>query len=133
MSQLTLGYSEPQQGKAVWREALDWARRLVDSVGAKTVAFELDVSASWLADALNERAHGDGKKGIKGEHLMQLAMMAPHGMRHEFVSIICPALGFEVPEVRKVRTPEERLAELERLVAEKFGEFGARLVEEVRR
>jgi hypothetical protein len=131
MTQLSLGYSEAERGRMVWKDALEWARALVDQLGNKVVAAELDVSPSWLADALKEREHGEGKKGLKAEHFHALLFMAPIGMRMEWLRMVCQPLGFETPAQRKVRTPEEQLADLKQLLEARLGDVGRQLLKEV--
>lgn len=129
MTQLSLGYSADQQGRDLWKLELAWARKAVDAIGHKEVAFALDVKPSTLTDALSEREHGEGRKGLKAEWLTVIRQMAPHGMRAEWLRLVCPPLGYE-PKPIEVRTPAQRLADLEALLLSKLGDVGAALVRE---
>jgi hypothetical protein len=55
VTQLSLGYAPEHQGREVWRLEIDWARRAVEAIGHKDVAFALDIAPSTLTDALHER------------------------------------------------------------------------------
>lgn len=127
--QLALTYGAAHVGADVWQAELGWLRRVVDVLGHKHVAGELDIAPSTLTDALLERE----RKSIKGEWIAKLLQLCGEPMRREWLSIMCPAIGFEIPEPVKTRTPEQRLAELERRITEKFGDAGKQFLTEVPR
>jgi hypothetical protein len=127
--QLALSYSAAHAGADDWQNQLTWLRRVVDVLGHKHVAAELDIAPSTLTDALLERE----RKSIKGEWIAKLLHMADEGLRRDWFAMVCPSLGFEVPQPTKTRTAEERLADLERQIADRFGRAGEQLLSEVRR
>ncbi len=127
--QLALAYSPSHAGEDLWQLQIRWVRAAVDLLGHKHVAGELDIAPSQLTDALLEREW----KEVKARWIAKLLLMVPAGMRREWFAIECPAAGFEVPLPVKTRTAEERLAELEQLLAERLGNVGVQLLAEVRR
>lgn len=54
-TQLALSYPAAYVGRETWHRQLDAVRAAVKHLGLKEVAYELDVSGTQLADALNER------------------------------------------------------------------------------
>lgn len=129
MTQLSLTYSPDDLGRAVWIDELVWARKAVDAIGHKNVAFALDVAPSTLTDALAEREAGGKRKALKGEWIAVIRHMAPVGMQLEWLRIVARPLSHEPMPIR-TRTPEQRLADLERLLTTKLGDIGAALVAE---
>jgi len=127
--QLALTYSPAHAGEDLWQRQLAWIRRAVDLLGHKHVAGELDIAPSQLTDALLERE----RKEVKGRWVAILLLMAPESMRREWFAITCPVAGFEPPQPARVRTAEERLAEIERRLADRFGDAGRQFLDEVRR
>jgi hypothetical protein len=127
--QLALSYNAAHAGAEIWQRQIVWLRRVVDVLGHKFVAGELDISPSTLTDALLERE----RKSVKGEWIAKLLHMADEGLRRDWFAIVCPAVGFEVPEPVKTRTAEERLADLERVITERLGSLGEQLLREVKR
>ncbi len=55
MSQLSLVYRPAHAGGEAWQRQLEVLRAIVEHLGRKEVAFELDVTGSALGDALHER------------------------------------------------------------------------------
>lgn len=127
--QLALTYSAAHAGEDLWQRQLVWLRRAVDLLGHKHVAGELDCAPSQLTDALLERE----RKEIKGRWIATLLLMVPEAMRREWFSLTCGAAGFEAPQPIKTRTAEERLADIERALADRFGDAGRQFLAEVRR
>lgn len=104
MTQLSLGYAPEHRGRETWRLELDWARRAVEAIGHKDVAYALDISPSTLTDALHERE----RKGIKAEWLAVIRTMSSDGMRREWLRIVGQPLGYQ-PERIKTMDPAEEL------------------------
>lgn len=114
--QLSLGYSSDEQGRQVWRALVEWARRAVDAIGHKDVAFALDVKPSTLTDALAERKREDGHvKGMRAEWMPIIAQMSGEGMRTEYVRLVCTPLGFAPQRIRVMDPAEELRATREAL------------------
>lgn len=61
-AQLSLTYRPAHLGGEAWQRQLAVLRSVVDHLGRKEVAFELDVGGSALSDALAERQGSDGRK-----------------------------------------------------------------------
>jgi hypothetical protein len=127
--QLALTYSAAHAGEDLWQRQLRWLRQAVDLLGHKHVAAELDVAPSQLTDALLERE----RKDIKARWVAKVLLMVPESMRREWFAIECPTAGFEIPQPQKTRTAEERLAEIERQLMDRFGDAGRAFLAEVRR
>jgi len=127
--QLALTYSPAHAGRDLWQRQLAWVRRAVDVLGHKHVAGELDIAPSTLTDALLERE----RKSVKAEWIATLLLMVGEAMRREWFSITCPSVGFEPPQPVKTRSAEERLAEIERRLADRFGDAGREFLQEVPR
>lgn len=127
--QLDLAYNAAHLGAELWQRKLVWIRRVVDVLGHKFVAGELDIAPSHLTDALLERE----RKSVKGEWIDKLLMLADEGLRRDWLAIVCSALGFEMPAPIRTRTAEERLADLERVITERLGPVGEQLLREVKR
>jgi len=107
--QLSLGYSTDQQGRDVWQAIVEWARRAVDAIGHKEVAYRLNLKPSTLTDALAERKRDDGtNKGMRGEWVTVIAQMSSDGMRSEYLRIVSQPLGY-VPQRVRVMDPVEEL------------------------
>lgn len=103
MTQLSLGYAPEHCGREVWRLELDWARRAVEAIGHKDVAYALDISPSTLTDALHERE----RKGIKAEWLSVIRQMSSDGMRREWLRIVSQPLGFMPERIKTMDANEE--------------------------
>lgn len=127
--QLALTYSAAHAGEDLWQRQLRWLRQAVDLLGHKVVAAELDVAPSQLTDALLERE----RKDVKARWVAQVLMMVPESMRREWHALTCGATGFEPPQPIKTRTAEERLADIEKQLADRFGDAGRAFLSEVRR
>lgn len=128
--QLALAYSPAHAGEDLWQLQLRWLRRAVDLLGHKTVAAELDCAPSQLTDALLERE----RKDIKARWVAVIVNMVPESLRREWHQIALDGTGYE-PEVKlkRSRTAEEALADMERKIAERFGDAGKAFLAEVRR
>ncbi len=125
--QLALSYGPANAGGEDWQVELAWARRVVDVLGHKHVAGELDIAPSTLTDALLERE----RKAIKAEWIAKLRRMAPPEMRREYLMLVCPALGYEVPQPKRALTDAEWRLEAKRLLKEKLGDLGEKLLAEI--
>lgn len=112
MSQLSLSYSPEHAATDAWRLRCEWARRAVDTVGHKHVAYSLDVAPSTLTDALRER---DGKC-LRGDHLAKIEFLASTEVRAELLTLYTTPHGYELVR-KKTRTPEEALRAVLELVA----------------
>jgi hypothetical protein len=95
--QLALAYSPTHAGAEDWDRELAWLRRVVDVLGHKFVAGELDVAPSNLTDALLERE----RKDVKAKWVRAIVRMAPEEMRNEWVRMTTDSLGYEMPERKK--------------------------------
>lgn len=128
--QLALTYGAAHAGDDLWQRQIVWLRRAVDLLGHKFVAGELDVAPSQLTDALLERE----RKDVKARWVAVLLLLVPEAMRREWHAIGLDASGYE-PEIKlkRQRSAEEALADIERRIAERFGEAGRMLLAEVRR
>jgi hypothetical protein len=103
--QLALAYSPTHAGAEDWDRELAWLRRVVDVLGHKFVAGELDEAPSNLTDALLERE----RKDVKAKWVRAIVRMAPEEMRNEWVRMTTDSLGYEMPERKKTMTAEEEL------------------------
>lgn len=108
-TQVSLTWTAADQGRAVWSAELEWARRVVAALTIKEVAFALDVKATALSDMLAEREHGDGRRGLKAEHVAIIRQLASDTQRAEYLAITLPPLGYEPKRVQQL-TPAEELA-----------------------
>jgi hypothetical protein len=103
--QLSLGFPPEEQGRETWRHVIEWARRAVDAIGHKHVAYALDIAPSTLTDALKER---DGKC-LRADHLVIIAHLASPGLRAEYLRINTAPLGFDMPTPTRTKTDAEKL------------------------
>lgn len=103
MTQLSLGYAPEFIGGEVWKLELDWARRAVESIGHKDVAYALDISPSTLTDALHER----DRKGIKAEWMAVIRQLSSDGMRREWLRVVSQPLGFAPERIKTMDAAEE--------------------------
>lgn len=108
-AQVPMAWTAADQGRAVWLAELEWARRVVAALTIKEVAFALDVKATALSDMLAEREHGDGRRGLKAEHMAVLRQLANDAQRAEHLAIVLPPIGYEPKRVQQL-TPAEELA-----------------------
>lgn len=111
--QLALSYSPMHAGAEDWERELAWLRRVVDVLGHKFVAGELDIAPSQLTDALLERE----RKDVKAKWVRAIVRMAPEEMRTEWVRMTTDALGFEMPKRKQTKTPEQLNREREEWMA----------------
>lgn len=110
--QLALSYSPTHAGAEDWERELAWLRRVVDVLGHKFVAGELDIAPSQLTDALLERE----RKDVKAKWVRAIVRLAPEEMRQEWVRMTTDALGYEMPKKKTTRTPEEELRDMRELL-----------------
>ncbi len=102
--QLALVYDAATVGASDWDDELRWFRRAVDVIGAKEVAYRLDIQPSNLTDALHERE----RKDVKGKWISVVRRMVPDAMIEDYVRLLNVTHGYEAPKRLKVKTPEER-------------------------
>jgi hypothetical protein len=100
------------RGRCTWLLELEWARRVVATVTPKEVCYALNLKASTLSEALDEKPGDDlkGRKALKGEWIAVLREMATDEQRAEYLRIIATPLHFVIS--RPVKTPTEELREL---------------------
>lgn len=72
-AQLSIAYKPSYAGGEAWQRQLLVLRTVVEHLGRKEVAFELDISGSQLSDSLNER---DRKRWAAEWTHVVLAMLA---------------------------------------------------------
>lgn len=106
LPQVEMDYSPRDRGTRAWETVLAVVRLAVDRMTLKEVAFLLDTSPSFLADALAER----DRKGVKAEWLIVLIIGAPPKVRAELVFEINRVAGFKAPELAKPLTDAQKLA-----------------------
>ncbi len=133
-AQLSLGYSPSYAGGEAWQRQLGVLRTAVEHLGRKEVSFALDVSGSFLSDALNER---DRKRWAAEWTHVIFAMLdarqddASRGLLRELGETALAACGLVV-EVPADLTPEEEAAALRReLMA--MGDKGKAAVDRIKR
>lgn len=103
--QLPMTYGSVAAGSEDWDAQLKWLRRVVDVLGHKHIAGELDIAPSTLTDALLERE----RKAMKGEWIAKIVRMSSPGLREEWLSIWTEAYDYEHPKRRPTMTPEDEL------------------------
>jgi len=103
--QLGLRYDARYQSRELWDVLLSELRTIVDALGLKQVAYDLDVQPSVLAHALAER----DRHYVRADWLPYLLEHAPSD---RVVSLIAGWRGLEV-KPRLVLTPEEKLRRIE--------------------
>lgn len=118
--QLALSYGVRHATSEQWQALLAALESVVQALGPKQVAFDLDVAPSALAHALKER----DRHYVRAEWLPYLVTHAPNDA---VVALIASWRGLVV-EARPVLTPEQKLARLEAALAESFGADVAELV-----
>ena len=100
-------------------------RRVADVVGVKEIAYEADVSPSYVVQALN------GGKSLKPEIVFAGRELAPEELAMELRRVFAGE-GYHVSGERPL-TPEEKLARLESRLRSKFGELGEEAMKEAYR
>jgi hypothetical protein len=115
-AQLSLTYRPAHAGAESWQLQLEVLRAVVEHLGRKEVAFELDVTGSALGDALHER---DRKRwAAEWSHVVK-AMLAQRydDVSRELLSQLCETdIALSTMELveRRTLTPEEMVKELRR-------------------
>lgn len=103
MRQLSLTYDAGSVGAADWDTELGWFRRAVEVVGAKEVAFRLDVQASHLSDAMHERE----RKNVHGRWISVVRHMVPEVMLAEHLALICGLNGYDAPKRKEPKNDRD--------------------------
>lgn len=109
MRQLTLAYDAATVGASDWDAELQWFRRAVDIVGAKEVAYRLDIQPSHLTDAQYERE----RKNVHGRWISVVRHMVPEAIIAEHLKLICAQHGYKVERVEPMTPEQARRAEHE--------------------
>lgn len=104
---------------AIWQEYRQLIRRVIDVLGVKQCAFDLDVAPSQLMNAVEER-----ERNLPMKWLPYLLVNAPSELGDEFIGKLAALRGMEVSEAR-APSPEEELSALKAALAEELG-TGAR-------
>ncbi len=86
---------------------------MVNAIGLKQVAFDLDVSKSQLLNAFDERNNAH----VHAEWIDYLVTKAPRELGDEYVASLAALRGLEVIPA-KPRTPTEELQDLKDALAE---------------
>lgn len=113
MPQLALRYDGQAQAEVDWTRLRDLLREVVDFVGVKQVAFDLDIAPSSLVQALN----GHDRHHVRLAWLPYLVRKAPNAAVLEFLAEL---RGLEVQPAKPL-TPEEELAALKEALDESLG------------
>lgn len=133
-AQLALSFPAEYVGKLAWERQLEAIRTAVKHLGPKEVAFTLDVAATQLHDALNER---DRKHWYAHwTHVLKAMLLAK---QDETSAEILRAIteedvntaGFALIESEPI-SAEEEAAALKRELA-KFGDAGKQAIDRVKR
>lgn len=98
--------------------AADLDRRLKDvaySIDRKDLAMVNDISYSYLSEMLN--TNGD-QKPFKTPMIPSLLLLAPDLFAQEVLGPLCDLAGYEMPEKKRLLTPEEELKKLKRRIRE---------------
>lgn len=123
--QLALSYPASYVGREVWQRQLEAIRASVKHLGAKEVAYELDVAASHLSDSLNER---DRKHWhAQWTHVLKAMLVAKNDdlsleLLQSIIEADVESTPFAITDDHEL-TPEEENAALRRELA-KFGDRG---------
>lgn len=115
-AQLSLTYKPAHAGGEAWQRQLAILRTIVEHLGRKEVAFELDISGSGLSDALNER---DRKRwAAEWTHVVKAMLSSKHDdvsskLLRELATADIANTSFVLDESIDL-TPEEIVAALKR-------------------
>lgn len=126
--QVEIDFGPRVKAHSLWSHALGVVRNIVARVGPKEAAYQADMAATMLGDALAERE----RKAIRAETLICLLLLADADERRAVLEPIAAALGFTI-EPMKTLTPEQKLARLEKALRSKLGELGVQIIAEVGR
>jgi hypothetical protein len=110
MNQLALEYGARWLTDQQWAALLDVARAVVGDLGLKQVAFDLDVAASSISNALAQR----DRHAFRGEWLVYLTIKDPH---RRIIHKLAEIGGGEF-RVRPELTPAEKLERLDIALAQ---------------
>ena len=114
--QLSIAYKPSYTGSESWQRQLSVLRTVVEHLGRKEVAYELDVSGSQLSDSLNER---DRKRWAAEWTHVVLAMLdakhdpASRSLLRQVAETGLAATSLVVDEPIEM-TPEEEVLALKR-------------------
>lgn len=111
--QLDMRFDGSSRPESAWGLLLGLIRAVVDEAGLKQVAYDLDVSPSYLSHCLNERE----RNNVPAKWLPYFVMRAK---TDDIVSFVALWRGLAVVP-RKTLTPEQRLQRLEQALAEELG------------
>lgn len=129
MTQEPLDFGRSDRIAHAHKKLLRTVSDVVSAIGLLQAAGACDCRKSELHDAL-EPSRED--RYMRTEWLLAILDAASREQRQAIVDALTMWVGLVAVPV-KVKTPEERLAELEQKVATQFGPAGAALVEELRR
>jgi len=106
--QLPISFDPVSTGSGDWSDIEDWFKRAVAAVGAKEVAFYLNITASNLSDALDAKQ----RKDIKARWIAVVLRMCPDALVREYLDIMSKQHGYEEPKRKRVKTADEALPEV---------------------
>jgi hypothetical protein len=102
--QLAIKYDASTEGTDDWTEIRSWFSRAVDVIGAKEVAYRLNIAATNLSDAIKEAE----RKSIKGRWIAVVLNMAPQPLVQDYLQIVSRQHGYEEPKLKKPRDFEAK-------------------------
>lgn len=133
--QIALSFPAAYVGREAWARQLDALRAAIKHIGPKEVAYELDISGTQLADALNER---DRKVWhASWTHVVKAMLGNKRGddtaaeLLRAIVEADVSATPYAITEDEPL-TPEEEAGALRRELL-KFGDAGKQAVDRVRK
>jgi hypothetical protein len=113
VTQLDLSTESAVESGAAWQAVLEEIRAIVNEIGPKTVAAELDLSPSHLNHCLNERERNNLP-----------AKAVPYFVRRaktdRLAELLVGVRGLDVVP-KKIMTPEEELARFKAALSEELG------------
>lgn len=112
MTQLDLSTESSIESGAAWQAVLEEIRAIVNEVGPKQVAADLDMSPSYLNHCLNERE----RNNLPAKAIPYFVRKAK---TDRLAQLIVGVRGLDVIP-KKVMTPEEELARLKDALAAKL-------------
>jgi hypothetical protein len=114
MDQVDLPLNGASHPETAWQLMLKLIRGIVDDIGLKEVAYDLDVSPSQLNHCLNERE----RHNVPAKWIPYFVTKAKDDDLPSFIALL---RGLQV-KPRKELTPEQKLEKLERALAAELGE-----------